>query len=142
MAGDKDKDKSGKSVRTGDPSGLDLALEVLDSTLKGTILSLEKGKVVIGSADFADLTLSQKSVSPIHTVIEKQPDGRVVLYDMASKTGTFVNGKKAVQQDLNTGDEVKVGFTTLVLRGAAEKTKSTTKHSPSISDAAVRAGSS
>ena len=51
-------------------------------------------------------------VAPIHAVIEnsEQP----VIYDLASESGVFVNGRKAVTLNLHAGDSIQIGLHTLV----------------------------
>ena len=73
---------------------------------------LHKDRVVIGSVVSADVRLSGDGVAPIHAVLEIVAENGVetpMIYDLASDTGVFVNGQKAVTQALKNGDEITVG---------------------------------
>jgi S1-C subfamily serine protease len=73
--------------------------------------------VSIGREDDCDITLtSDGEVSRRHAVLEPQEDGRVLLRDLGSTNGTFVNGRRVTEPVLLDGSEdVRVGDTHLVL---------------------------
>src|SRR3954468_19879282 len=73
---------------------------------------LNKERIVIGSVVSADVRLVGDGIAPIHAVLELGPSGPAV-YDLASETGIFVNGKKTVTQILKEGDTIKVGLYSL-----------------------------
>jgi pSer/pThr/pTyr-binding forkhead associated (FHA) protein len=77
------------------------------------VFRLDKERVVIGSVISADVRLSGHGVAPIHAVVEltsdKSGEKQAVVYDLASETGVFVNGVKAITQPLKPGDELAVG---------------------------------
>lgn len=79
---------------------------------KGTKLlevkQFQEGQIVIGREGDVTLKLSDVSVSPVHCVIEKRESGYFVC-DMGSATGTFKNGLKVLDEELNSGDEIIVG---------------------------------
>lgn len=77
---------------------------------------LHKRRALVGSATSSDIRIQQNSVSNVHAVIEMDEQGKAHIYDMASETGIFVNDKKTVSQDLKDGDEIRIGFATLVFR--------------------------
>ena len=79
-----------------------------------TIKRIHKEKIVIGSVVSADVRLSTSGVSPIHAVVEilqmEGGAGEVArIFDLASSTGVFVNGKQVVTSELKQGDEIRVG---------------------------------
>jgi TonB family protein len=76
------------------------------------VFRLNKERVVIGSVVSSDVRLVGEGMAPIHAVLELGAQG-AVLYDLASETGVFVNGKKAVTQALKAGDIIKIGLFTL-----------------------------
>jgi pSer/pThr/pTyr-binding forkhead associated (FHA) protein len=43
-------------------------------------------------------------------------DGKLYLTDLDTSTGTLVNGKEITRVELQDGDEIKVGSTTLKFR--------------------------
>jgi hypothetical protein len=87
-----------------------LRLSVLGQNGK-TVLASEfaKEKIVLGRILSADLRIDDPRVSRIHALIEVRGDS-LVLTDLASSHGTFVNGKKVVETKLHIGDVIRVGF--------------------------------
>jgi transcriptional regulator with GAF, ATPase, and Fis domain len=65
-------------------------------------------QVAIGSDVSNTIPLEDSAVSPHHCVIESH-DGKVILTDLASHFGTFVNGIPVKDRDLKSGDQVAVG---------------------------------
>ncbi len=64
---------------------------------------------VVGSGKWANIRFRDHSVSPVHARI-RRVDGKFVIYDMVSLTGTYVNDKKLLRPKcLNDGDEVRFG---------------------------------
>lgn len=68
-----------------------------------------KDKIVLGRVLSADLRVDDPRVSRIHALVEMKADS-VVITDLASSHGTFVNGKKIVEAKLNFGDTIRLGF--------------------------------
>lgn len=75
---------------------------------------LHKRRVVIGSAMSSDIRIQQNSVSNVHAVVELDDKNVAHIYDMASETGIFVNGQRLVSHTIKSGDEIKIGFASLV----------------------------
>jgi len=69
--------------------------------------------LIVGRSPEADITLHDRWVSRRHCVIEEQA-GRLVVRDLGSKHGTFVNDGRVMRADLLPGDKLNVGLTTLV----------------------------
>lgn len=59
------------------------------------------------------IVLNDKMVSRKHAQLLIGSDGRVLIKDLGSSNGTFVNGNKISEQVLNAGDIVKCGTTFL-----------------------------
>lgn len=70
--------------------------------------------VLIGRGDSCGVQLKDPSASRVHCRVIAH-DGRVKLYDAGSRWGTFVNGQRVTECDLQPGDRIKVGETTLQL---------------------------
>ena len=68
---------------------------------------LRKSKIEIGRRPSSDIVLTESSVSSMHAQIVVDGDGWKVL-NLLSSNGTFVNGKKIVQQAIVEGD--MIGF--------------------------------
>ena len=67
-----------------------------------------KEKIVLGRILSADVRIDDPRVSRIHALIEVR-NGNVLITDLASSHGTFVNGKKVVESKLAFGDKIKLG---------------------------------
>ncbi|MEM9558058.1 MAG: sigma 54-interacting transcriptional regulator [Acidobacteriota bacterium] len=96
-----------------DPSGRALRL-------RGTVDGIERwfalaaGKNLVGSRRDAAVHLADASVSRRHAVVLVEPTG-VVVRDLGSKNGTFLNGRPIVDAPLVLGDELRCGPVRLVL---------------------------
>src|SRR3989344_1738555 len=66
-------------------------------------------KFVIGSSKTADIVLPGKKISGIHAMLRMTAENDVVLYDLGSKSGTYVLGKKVVQSKLEAGGHFEIG---------------------------------
>jgi outer membrane biosynthesis protein TonB/pSer/pThr/pTyr-binding forkhead associated (FHA) protein len=79
----------------------------------GRIYRLHKDRIVLGSVVSSDVQLQGDGISPIHAVIElsTEPNGspKVMIFDLASDTGVFINGTKHVTATIRTGDEITIG---------------------------------
>lgn len=67
----------------------------------------EQGSVTIGRAEQADATLALEGLSRVHARLQATPAG-VVLLDLDSRNGTFVNGERVAQRVLVDGDRVQL----------------------------------
>jgi hypothetical protein len=67
---------------------------------------LSVGRYVIGRAESCDIVLKSRLVSSIHAVLEVTP-GKCRLFDMNSRNGCYVNGKKEIVKDIKPGDNLK-----------------------------------
>jgi hypothetical protein len=76
-----------------------------------------EGQVQIGRADACHLKLSDTYVSQFHARIYPQ-DGSWFVEDLGSTNGTFLNQRKvAAPSEVRAGDRVRVGTTTLEMKG-------------------------
>jgi hypothetical protein len=72
--------------------------------------------VVLGRSDEADIVLDDPYASEFHLRLNAR-DGRLVLTDLGSTNGTYVNGRRVTTPvDLNRGDAVQVGKTVMEVR--------------------------
>lgn len=72
------------------------------------------GQVVIGRGSDLDMVLVEDMVSRRHAMLESQ-GGDVLIQDMGSTNGTFVNGEKIKRAKLAEGDRVLIGTSILKL---------------------------
>jgi pSer/pThr/pTyr-binding forkhead associated (FHA) protein len=67
---------------------------------------------LIGSRPDCDFVADNCMADPAHAVIYRK-SGTFYLRDLNSKTGTFVNSRRARKAELRRGDEIRVGLTRL-----------------------------
>jgi len=66
-------------------------------------------RVTLGRAADSDLQLGDPEVSRRHAKIEVDAQGRVMLVDLSSTSGTFVRGARIDRHELVPGDELMIG---------------------------------
>jgi hypothetical protein len=67
------------------------------------------------------IAVGAKGVEPTHLKIQKQPDGRFLLEDNQSRTGTFLNGQPiSGPTPLNDGDAIQFGINIVRFRERAK----------------------
>jgi hypothetical protein len=65
-------------------------------------------QIVIGRNAEVQVDLQEEGVSPLHAVFEDR-GGRYYVSDLGSQTGTLLNGKKVLDEPIQSGDEIKIG---------------------------------
>ncbi|HVW80102.1 MAG TPA: DUF3662 and FHA domain-containing protein [Mycobacteriales bacterium] len=70
---------------------------------------------LVGRASDCDLRLEDAGVSRHHAEI-RYSDGRVGVVDLGSTNGVAVNGKRVERVELNDGDRLDIGHSTLIFR--------------------------
>src|ERR1700723_694156 len=76
--------------------------------------------IVIGRVNDADLLLLDEKISRKHAKISTH-GGRVMIEDLASRNGTFVNGGKiSGAMELQEGDKIMLGSSTMELASVAD----------------------
>jgi len=78
-------------------------------------VTLEQTPIKIGKLPSSHLRIDDQKVSRIHAVIEPARDEGFHIIDLGSSSGTFVNGAKVNKQRLNSGDEITLGDTKIVV---------------------------
>ena len=90
-------------------------LTVLYGGPVGLVYTLAAGsETLIGRGDDADLPLLEERVSRKHARVRVQSDGGVLLEDLGSSNGTFVNGVRAKKQELRDGDRIQIGYSCII----------------------------
>ena len=71
---------------------------------------LNKGEqILIGRDDSAELRLQDRAVSKRHAVVNCTHSGQMILIDLGSTNGTFVNGQQVQRSELQEGDHLEIG---------------------------------
>jgi hypothetical protein len=86
----------------------------------GIDFKLFEGRNTIGSKSSNDITIQDTQVSSLHGLILFKKN-KFILTDELSTNGTLLNGEELTPRDtydLNDGDEIKVGNTTLLFKTA------------------------
>lgn len=89
----------------------------LDTLADGKVVhssEFVKDKIVLGRVLSADMRVDDPRVSRIHALVEVKSNS-ILITDLASTHGTFVNGKKVLEAKLNFGDTIRLGFVELKL---------------------------
>ncbi len=88
-------------------------LIVMTGPMRGTGFNIPSGRTQIGRQAGAAIVLDDQNVSRRHAVLERD-DRRVVLTDLGSSNGTWVNQMRLDDPgELRDGDEVRVGSVSL-----------------------------
>jgi diguanylate cyclase (GGDEF)-like protein len=64
---------------------------------------------VIGRKEDADIILNEEGISRRHAMISFLPLNKIVVSDLQSTNGTFVNGEKITEKALQDGDRIQIG---------------------------------
>ena len=121
---------------------MDVILKVLKGAKQGTKVAIKKETFLIGRSQKCNLCVASSSVSRRHCKFSRQ-ESKVLLRDLGSRNGTYVNGEKITEEiELSTGDEISVGslsFMITLTPGIANEKRSKVR---TVADAVERAASS
>ena len=81
------------------------AIRILSGAQAGQIYPLKMGKNAIGRAPQCEIKIQANGVSKEHAQIFLTDD-KIILSDLNSRNGTFVNGVKIQNQRVNIGDKI------------------------------------
>lgn len=82
----------------------------------GRIHRIEGGEHTVGRSTRADVQLDDDSISRMHAKVTLIGD-EVVVEDLGSVNGTFVNGERCSLRKLVDGDKIRIGDTTILKFG-------------------------
>ncbi len=118
---------------------MDFQLHVVRGRSTSDALKLIDGVTTVGRQDECQIRIKSSQVSRRHCeLFEKK--GLLLVKDLSSANGTFVNGKKIQgQQVLEPGDELMIGGVTLRVAkvGVAPPVNAAPPKSPTAADTAV-----
>jgi len=92
------------------PPGVKAGMQVVAGLDSGTKHIIKKRGTLIGRVD-VDLELHDLTISRRHASIEFMSKDRIVVKDLRSKNGTFLNDKWVTIGNLGNGDVIKIGNT-------------------------------
>lgn len=72
-------------------------------------------KTILGRRQDCQLRIPTKDISRQHCVLQMQ-DKALVVKDLGSSNGTFINGKRIAEAELKAGDRLRVGPVTFVVQ--------------------------
>lgn len=93
-----------KQLSAGEPYLIELSVES-----DGHAYALNPGKTYVGRVPGCDVVLRDKFTSRKHAELELRPDGRLVMRDLGSRNGTWVNGQRVDEYSLCDGDRIQFG---------------------------------
>jgi ABC transport system ATP-binding/permease protein len=92
-----------------EPEDAGLTFRLLPNTLK-----------TVGRAPRADFVVDAALVSRVHCRLTLDGAGKLVIEDLGSTNGTFVNGRKVDKLLLNAGDKLTIGRVEFVVNSLTE----------------------
>lgn len=96
------------------------SLQVVAGNAAGSNIALDNELVVGRSTPGLGSLGGDSEISRVHARIYHDPSGQLLVEDLGSTNGTFVNGNRiAAATPLRPGDQVRVGQTTMSVTGGA-----------------------
>jgi pSer/pThr/pTyr-binding forkhead associated (FHA) protein len=86
--------------------------------LGGRAMDLSRGAAVIGRRSTCDIVLDTPDVSLAHALVFVF-DGQPAIYDLGSRSGTYLNGQRVLTAWLHDGDRLVIGGERLTVTCAA-----------------------
>ncbi|MEQ1878583.1 MAG: FHA domain-containing protein, partial [Bdellovibrionia bacterium] len=72
------------------------------------VKQVEEPPVILGKTGEATIRLDGDGISPIHAMIEER-EGKYFLCDLGSETGTFKNDESILDDEVHSGDQLRIG---------------------------------
>jgi predicted component of type VI protein secretion system len=100
------------------PEGWDVALEATEGPSSGKTFHIERSRVLIGRGK-VEVSLADPTISRRHASLEVYGGTCVLLKDLGSTNGTFVNDQRVDFVELEDGDEIRIGRSRMTVTIAA-----------------------
>ncbi len=81
----------------------------------GRIVPLQRARMLLGSGEQAGIRLEEKGVSRNHARLRLKR-GKVIMEDMSSTNGCWLNGRRVRRAELKDGDQLQFGACCLTFR--------------------------
>jgi hypothetical protein len=94
------------------PEELQFSLRVLEGVEAGKVFAVNRSRVTVGREE-GDILLGDPLVSRKHAAFEVFGSHHIVVKDLASTNGTYLNGRLIAYSKLNNGDKIKIGSSVL-----------------------------
>jgi hypothetical protein len=96
------------------------SLKIIAGNATGSSIALDNELVIGRSTPGLGSLGGDSEISRVHARIFHDPSGQLTVEDLGSTNGTFVNGNRVSgAQPLRSGDQVRVGQTTMTVEGGA-----------------------
>jgi pSer/pThr/pTyr-binding forkhead associated (FHA) protein len=102
------------------PVGVDLLL-VNSGPSSGARFAVESPTLRAGRSEDSDIFLDDVTVSREHVQFSQTDSGRLVVRDLGSLNGTYVNNVRVDEKVLDSGDEVQIGKFKLIYIAARDR---------------------
>lgn len=102
------------------PPGVDLIL-INSGPSQGARFALDGAALTVGRSTTSDIFLDDVTVSREHAVFERTDTGRVLVKDVGSLNGTYVNQVRVDEKLLASGDEIQIGKFKLIYIAARDR---------------------
>lgn len=76
---------------------------------KGAVFTLQPGVIVLGRSDSCDIPVAGRGVSRQHAKLSLDEAGNLMLEDLGSKNGVFVNGVRSEKRLILAGETIALG---------------------------------
>src|SRR3954469_15770331 len=96
------------------------SLQVVAGNAAGSNIALDNELVIGRSTPGLGSLGGDSEISRVHARVYHDPSGQLMVEDLGSTNGTFVNGNRiAAATPVRAGDQVRVGQTTMTVAGGA-----------------------
>ena len=83
------------------------AIRFLNGKLAGQEIPLQEGKYILGRSEDCQITIPDPGISKKHAALEVDEQG-VIISDLKSSNGTFLNGVKIQESEIHSKDKVSI----------------------------------
>lgn len=84
---------------------LNIRIQLTDGDAAGTFVDVPKGELSFGRSDTCNVVLDSRAIGKIHAILQRTGN-QVLLQDLQSVNGTFVNSKRVEVAVLKNGDVI------------------------------------
>src|ERR687885_1591335 len=97
------------------------SLNITGGNAAGQSITLEQELVIGRSTPGLGSLGGDSEISRVHARVYRDPSGQLMVEDLGSTNGTFVNGQRLTGvQALRAGDQLRVGQTTMSVEGGGD----------------------